>query len=130
MRIRSYLALLVCACLLGAYVLEQVLAYRFNNVQALAEEHSKSLLWEKDLQRIESTASQFLVSSDLVIGSGNTYLIFGAKNMGQYLVDELEVMQSDVRFPELTTKIYESRSSVKNIIGTLDIVSDLPTSNL
>tara|TARA_R110000744_G_scaffold81618_1_gene160289 strand:+ start:1845 stop:3845 length:2001 start_codon:yes stop_codon:yes gene_type:complete len=130
MRIRSYLALLVCACLLGAYVLEQVLAYRFNNVQALAEEHSKSLLWEKDLQRIESTASQFLVSCDLVIGSGNTYLIFGAKNMGQYLVDELEVMQSDVRFPELTSKIYESRSSVKNIIGTLDIVSDLPQSNL
>lgn len=130
MRIRSYLALLVCACLLGAYVLEQVLAYRFNSVQTLAEEHSESLLWQKDLQRVENTASQFLISSDLVIGSGNTYLIFGAKNMGDHLLDELSQMQTSNRFPKLTDKIHGALTFVRSINGILDIIADLPAKGL
>ena len=130
MRIRSYLALLVCACLLGAYVLEQVLAYRFTSVQTLAQEHSDSLLWQKDLQRIENTASQFLISSDLVIGSGNTYLIFGAKNMGEYLTNELALMQSNSPFSTLTSKIHESLTLVRSINGVLDIIADLPPTKL
>ncbi|WP_166424806.1 EAL domain-containing protein [Paraglaciecola sp. 20A4] len=130
MRIRSYLALLVCACLLGAYVLEQVLAYRFTSVQTLAEEHSNSLLWQKDLQRIENTASQFLISSDLVIGSGNTYLIFGAKNMGEHLTIELDLMQANSPFSTLTSKIHESLTLVSSINGVLDIIADLPPTKL
>ena len=43
MRIRSYLAILVLACLLGAYMLEQVLGYRFNHVQILASKHTQNL---------------------------------------------------------------------------------------
>ncbi|MGY0585499.1 MAG: putative bifunctional diguanylate cyclase/phosphodiesterase [Paraglaciecola chathamensis] len=130
MRIRSYLALLVCACLLGAYILEQVLAYRFNSVQTLESEHNESLLWQKDLQRIENTTSQFLVSADLVIGSGNTYLIFGAKNMGDYLIKELAQMQSHNRFPPLSKKISESETLVANINDVLVEVLDLPPNDL
>ncbi|QHJ13298.1 Cyclic di-GMP phosphodiesterase PdeB [Paraglaciecola mesophila] len=130
MRIRSYLALLVCACLLGAYILEQVLAYRFNSVQTLESEHNESLLWQKDLQRIENTTSQFLVSADLVIGSGNTYLIFGAKNMGEYLINELSQMHDHNRFPPLSKKISESKALVVGINNVLDKVLDLPSSDL
>ncbi|MEP0356182.1 EAL domain-containing protein [Paraglaciecola sp.] len=130
MRIRSYLALLVFACLLGAYTMEQVLAYRFTSVQILAEKHNESLLWAKDLQRIENTASQYLISSDLVIGSGNTYLIFGAKNIGDSLANELAIIEASNQFPSLKPKIQEAQSSVSNINKILDTIADIPSNKL
>ena len=103
MKISNYLATLALACLLGAYILEQVLGYHFTHVQKLAEKHTKSLLWAKDLERIENSMSQFLVSTDLVVASGNTYLIHGAKNMGHYLTTELH-----------KTKTFRKLNSIKS----------------
>jgi diguanylate cyclase (GGDEF)-like protein len=130
MRIRSYLAILVFACLLGAYILEQVLGYHFNNVQTLVDKYNKSLLWAKDLERIENSASQFLVSTDLVVASGNTYLIFGSQNMGHYLTAELTKLQSDNHFQKLNNKIKRSITNVNKINGYLDIIGNIPVDEL
>lgn len=130
MRIRSYLAILVFACLLGAYMLEQVLSYHFNNVQKLAEKNTESLLWAKDLERIENSVSQFLVSTDLVVASGNTYLIHGAKNMGNYLTTELSKVQADSHFENLNAVIKRSIVNVNQINGYLDIIGNVPENEL
>ena len=126
MRIKSYLALLVFACLIGAYTLEQVLAHYFNHVQTLAEKHNESRLWAKDLERIEISTSQFLISSDLVVGSGNTYLIFGAKNMGNYLTTELSNLYTQNYFQNLNSKIESAIlniNKIKNILNTVGNIS-------
>lgn len=130
MRIRSYLAILIFACLMGAYALEQVLAYHFNHVQALANKHNKTLLWVKDIQRIESTASQFLISSDLVVGSGNTYLIFGTKNMGEYLADEISTFSLDNQFQRLTPSINDLLANVNQINDLLYGIADVTPNGL
>ncbi|MGB2741301.1 MAG: EAL domain-containing protein [Cognaticolwellia sp.] len=130
MRIKSYLAMLVFACLLGAYSLEQVLSHYFNHVQTLAEKHNKHMLWAKDLERIENSASQFLVSSDLVIGSGNTYLIFGAKNMGNYLTTELSSLYSKNQFINLNTKINRAILNTNKINDLLDFIGNIAPSEL
>ena len=130
MRIRSYLALLVCSCLLGAYTLEQVLSYHFNHVQTLAEEHNETLLWSKDLERIENGTSQFLVSSDLIIGSGNTYLIFGAKNMGDDLTVELSNINAHERAKNIKTKIKRSIVNINKINDLLDLIGNTLPSKL
>lgn len=130
MRIRSYLAVLVFTCLLGGYMLEQVLNYHFEHVQSSADKHTKSLLWAKDLERIENSASQFLVSTDLVVASGNTYLIFGAKNMGYYLTTELSKVQKESPFSKLNTKIKTSVININKINVYLDIVGNTPADEL
>ncbi|MDX2368394.1 MAG: EAL domain-containing protein [Colwellia sp.] len=130
MRIRSYLALLVFACLLGAYMLEQVLAYHFNHVQTLVEKHSEYRLWAKDLEIIENSASQFLVSSDLVVASGNTYLIFGAKNMGDYLTTELSDVQVQNHFNNLNSRIKRSVINTGKINDLLDLIGNISPNEL
>ncbi len=130
MRIRSYLAVLVSICLLGAYALEQVIAYQFNHVQTLADKYNQSMLWAKDLERIENSAAQFLVSTDLVVASGNTYLIYGSKNMGYYLSNELaEVLTKDY-FKQFETEIKRSVTNIKKIDKYLDIIGDIPPDQL
>lgn len=130
MRIRNYLALLVFACLLGAYTLEQVLSYHFEHVQKLAEKYNKSLLWAKDLERIENSAAQFLVSADLVVASGNTYLIYGAKNMGYYLSNELAAISTENHFQKFSTEINRSLKNVDIINNYLDIIGNIPLDEL
>ncbi|WP_028868258.1 putative bifunctional diguanylate cyclase/phosphodiesterase [Psychromonas arctica] len=126
MRIRSYLAILVFACLLGGYTLEQVLGYHFNHVQILASKHTQSLLRAKDFERIENSTSQFLVSTDLVIASGNTYLIFGAKNMGDYISTELSKIQDANLSPALNAEIKQTIIALKKINSYLDTIGKLP----
>jgi len=130
MRIRSYLAILVLACLLGAYLLEQVIGYHFNHVQILTSKHTESLLRAKDFERIESSASQFLVSTDLVIASGNTYLILGTKNMGDYINAELSKIISVKFSSELNAEINKAIIDIKKINAYLDIIADVPEQEL
>lgn len=130
MRIRSYLALLVFACLLGAYTLEQVLTQYFNHVQTMTEKHNKHLLWAKDLERIEMSTSQFLVSTDLVIGSGNSYLILGAINMANYLDTELSSLRTRNHFPVLNNNINRAILNTHKITTILDIIGNIAPSKL
>lgn len=130
MRIRNYLAILVLACLLGAHILERVLDYHFNHVQALIEKNTRSLLWEKDLVSIENSMSQFLVSTDLVIASGNTYLIHGTKNMGHHLTTEISKIEANNPFKSTNTEIKRIIISIEKIINYLDIISNTPKDQL
>jgi diguanylate cyclase (GGDEF)-like protein len=111
-------------------MLEQVLNYHFEHVQSSADKQTKSLLWEKDLERIENSVSQFLVSTDLVVASGNTYLILGAKNMGYYLTTELSKVKQENPFPKLNTKIKTSVININKINGYLDTVGNTPADEL
>jgi len=130
MRIRSYLAVLVSTCLLGAYALEQVIAYQFTHVQALADKYNQSMLWAKDLERIENSAAQFLVSTDLVVASGNTYLIYGSKNMGYYLSNELTEISVENYFKKFNNEIQRSINNIVEINKYLDIIGDIPPEEL
>lgn len=130
MRIRTYLAILVSTCLLSAYTLEQVIAYQFTHVQILADKYNQSLLWAKDLERIENSAAQFLVSSDLVVASGNTYLIYGSKNMGYYLNNELTEISTKDYFNKFENEINRSITNIKKINKYLDIIGDIPAEQL
>jgi len=129
MRIRSYLAVLVIACLLGGYLLEQVLGIHFDHAQILAEKHTESLLWEKDLQRIEDSASQFLVSTDLVIASGNTYLILGAQNMGEHLLEEFAIIREDDHFNNSRTEVERTVMNITQINHYLDLIGNMPATD-
>jgi len=130
MRIRHYLAILVLACLMGAYTLEQILGVHFEHAQILASKHTQSLLRAKDFERIENSASQFLVSTDLVIASGNTYLILGAKNMGDYLSTELSKIQGVDLSSELNEEIKKTIININIINAYLDTIANVPEKEL
>ena len=130
MRIRSYLAILVFSCLIGAYALEQVLGFHFNHVQILASKHTQSLLRAKDFERIENSISQFLISADLVIASGNTYLIMGTKNIGENISRNLVVVQNQSLPPLMNDEIEKTILNIKKINTHLDGVAEIPDKEL
>ncbi len=124
------MAILVCSCLIGAYALEQVLGFHFNHVQILANKHTQSLLRAKDFERIENSISQFLVSADLVIASGNTYLILGAKNMGEHISNDLLTLQNQNLPTSMHVEIEKTVLNIKKINAYLETVGNIPEKEL
>jgi len=130
MRIRSYLAILVFSCLIGAYTLEQVLGFHFNHVQILASKHTQSLLRAKDFERIENSISQYLISADLVIASGNTYLIMGTKNIGESINNNLASLQNQSLPTFMNDEIAKAILNIKTINAHLETIAEIPDQEL
>jgi diguanylate cyclase (GGDEF)-like protein len=94
MKIGTYVAILIAACLVGGYFIEFVLSGQFNSFNQASTRHNDNRLWLKDFERVVSDSNQYLISVDLIIASGQTYLAQGAKNKGQLIATELRVLES------------------------------------
>ncbi|ARN74665.1 EAL domain-containing protein [Oceanicoccus sagamiensis] len=95
MRIKVYLAILVFCCLLSGYALDQVLSLQFRQLQWLDHKLHENRLLAKDLERIKGNAAQYLVSTDLIMGSGSSYLAHGAIKIGNYLIEDLRRVRNE-----------------------------------
>ncbi len=110
MRIRNYLLILTLSCLAGGYVLEQVLSHQFKTMDVRGERYSRELLWAKDLHRARENVSQYLVSVDLILGSGNTYILYGTLKRGQALQEELSELFKPQNAPSPLSETLSTRS--------------------
>ena len=94
MRIRSYLAILVVILLVGGNGVQYFLNEKFFAISEQSQEHVEALLWQKDFQRISADINQYLISTDLVIGSSETYLADGALRKGRLIASGLKTLAS------------------------------------
>jgi diguanylate cyclase (GGDEF)-like protein len=127
MRIRTYLAVLIFTSLLGGYSLEYVLSNQFIKLKQYNNIFTQQRLLVKDLEHVKSSISQFLVSADLVLASGNTYLVFGAQQQAFLLNKELNNIKdkmSDNRGAMQLGKILEAVNGINHIFEQT-IQSDL-----
>ncbi|WDE08571.1 EAL domain-containing protein [Thalassomonas viridans] len=94
MSIKTYLALLVWGCLAGGYALEQYLMSQGQHIQSLENKLKNEQLWAKDVTRINNALVHFLTSADLILGSGNTYLLYGNSRISHSLINDLDITAS------------------------------------
>lgn len=93
MKVGTYLAILIFACLIGGYLIEIVLSGQFTNYNVASGQFSENRLWLRDLDRVISDSNQYLISTDLILGSGETYLTSGARAKGELIADNLLELQ-------------------------------------
>ena len=90
MSVRTYLTILVMACLTGGYIVEYVVSQRLSQNAELATSHQRYLLIKKDFDHLRLNAKQLLVSADLIFGSGETYLTGGAINQATLIGEQFD----------------------------------------
>jgi diguanylate cyclase (GGDEF)-like protein len=115
MKIKSYLATVILTCLIGGYLIESVLSRQFNSVQAATDQHSHSISWQKDYERIVQDMSQFLITTDLVLGSDATYLARGAVAKGRVIAQSLEELSKQPAPVELGNELTDAATTVTTI---------------
>ena len=95
MPIRFYLSILVSVCLVGGYLVEYFSDGRHNSYQALADVQNNRLLIEKDYDYFQKNVSQLIISTDLILGSSETYLINGAIDQIRSLLSQAKAITDD-----------------------------------
>ncbi len=134
MRVKDYLTVVVVVSLVSAFLVE-----RF--VVGQSERAKAELMQEADIQRanaefgyINTNISQFLLSADLVIGSGETYLIAGALEQGSVLSEQLSQFRDrsspsslSAQYDNLGRAITEITTIIEdvNAIGAVDRDAEL-----
>ncbi len=92
MRVRSYIAALILGCCLGGLVLFGSVLSLQQRVEVAAKAASDSALAVRDVGRLSDSLTQWLLLSDLILGSDETYLVDGALK----LAGELERMLAQI----------------------------------
>jgi len=78
MRIKYYLATLIFACLASAYAVEYHLSTRHQGIQVQSQQHLEYHLALNDLLRVKKDLAQYMLTTDLVLGNDQTYLLDSA----------------------------------------------------
>ena len=85
MRVRTYLIALILGCCLSGLGVFIALEYLHGRFERVAAEVSRLAINLRDLDRFEASMRQWLVLSDLIFGSNETYLVDGALNVSMEL---------------------------------------------
>ena len=119
MPIRYYLSILVASCLIGGYLVEWLSDGRHNNYQALADAHNQRLLIKKDFDYFQQNVSQLLISADLILGSGETYLIQGALTQSHSLMVQAQTIADDPMLANKQGVAVKLLTSLEDINSTI-----------
>jgi len=115
MKIKSYLAILIIACLIGGYLVEHIQSGSHSAQQIQLEKHNNARLWLKDLDRVDADTSQYLISADLIIASGESYLVAGTQTKGRLIIQTIrQLVQDNLLLPQ-TRQLSHSAQQVKQI---------------
>lgn len=126
MRIKGYLATVILACLAGGYLIELLLSHQFRIAHDASEKHMQSVLWNKDIESLAIDISQYLITADLVLGSGQTYLVKGGVSKGRFIIKSLESLGAQDAPILITNELTESASVISNISLYLEEAAMLP----
>lgn len=123
MPIRYYLSILVASCLIGGYLVEWLSDGRHNNYQSLADAHNQRLLIKKDFDYFQQNVSQLLISADLILGSGETYLIQGALTQSHSLMVQAQTIADDPMLANKQGVAVKLLTSLEDINSTIRAAS-------
>ena len=96
MYVRNYLMLLIFGCSVCSLAVFFILGFFFNQEEFAAARVNNGALVLRDLERIESGFSQWLLLSDLVIGSDESYLTDGAIQLSKELIEVTQQLRSEL----------------------------------
>lgn len=101
MKVRSYLTIIVFACLVGGYVIQYMLGSQRDEVKQATKDFHVNEISVKDFSYLKQNVSQLLVSADLIFASNVTYLIAGAVEQSSLLLEQTDgLLTSDSIFKD------------------------------
>ena len=125
MRIRSYITLLIMFCLAGGFLVEYVIIRKHDAHAQLEAEHAHNRITQSQLEHLAANVSQFLISVDLILGTGETYLLDGALDNSRLLKQTLSDLADHPLLSNLGDEIESVHSSVDSIEALLDVAGKL-----
>lgn len=93
MKIRSYLAILLAITLVCGLGTDIINARQYKSLNNATAKYTQALLYQKDLNRIMADGKQYLISTDLILASGQSYLALGTLEKGASIIQELDMLQ-------------------------------------
>ena len=96
MRIGQYILVLIVTCTLGGVLLAGGLYWSQNATQTQADVANQAVIDTHRVRRLDENLSQWLLWSDLILGSGNTYLVTGALEQVEGLDELLKELKAGV----------------------------------
>jgi diguanylate cyclase (GGDEF)-like protein/PAS domain S-box-containing protein len=129
MRIRSYITLLIMACLAGGFLVEYVIIRQHDAHARMEAEHAHNRITQSQLEHLSANLSQFLISVDLTLGTGETYLLAGAVDNARLLKQTLGDLAEQPLLSNLGNEIENMRTNVDGIASLLDVAGKLTGEN-
>ncbi|MFK8018444.1 MAG: putative bifunctional diguanylate cyclase/phosphodiesterase [Pseudomonadales bacterium] len=119
MKIRSLLAVAILGCLAAGFILEFSLAHQFSKVHDAANKARNLTLWTSKLDRVSGDIRQLLISTELILGNDESYLVEGATRKADLISESLSALGNDANTPQDLTDI------VQNLAPNLHSISRL-----
>ncbi|MEO1036613.1 MAG: EAL domain-containing protein [Pseudomonadota bacterium] len=125
MRVKDYLTIVIAVCLVSAFAIEAFLSAQFDQARRHMIEQSQSERLASEFSYIENNLAQFLLSADLIIGSGETYLIPGSLEQGSVLVEQLETFRNHAQFPSQDAGLALLAETVFGVCGLIESAAQI-----
>ncbi len=125
LRINHHIAIVITACCLGGLALTFGLAIGYQRVVSASERLGPNSAALRDVSHLKTLTRQWLVTSDLVLGSGETYLASGASQQAT----GMSSIMSELRLSPLTQKnlgdVESIQQAIDGILQSIELSSTL-----
>jgi len=125
LRVSAYMAIVILVCSMGGLSLALGLSWAYADLDRDVEAYGAQSALLRDLSRLEEDLAQWAVTSDLVYGSGDTYLIDGAIRRGDAIQRTIMRIHADevasAFFPTLDRIEYLVEANVDRLRSIVEI---------
>ncbi|MFK7814888.1 MAG: putative bifunctional diguanylate cyclase/phosphodiesterase [Gammaproteobacteria bacterium] len=126
MKIKTYFAVIILSCLVCGYFLEIIISKKQFSVESLSNKTVSDQFLIDEFERFQKEIIQFYISTDLVLGSGETYLINGAVNKGDLLSTSLSNFLTHQDLFKNEVLLIEAKHDINRINSLLLQSQDTP----
>jgi diguanylate cyclase (GGDEF)-like protein len=125
MKIKHYLAILICSCLGLGYGMEALLSnYQQKTQNLIALEYQYSIA-TRDIDRLQNDTLQYIISIDLILGSDQNYLLPGALKIGKLITQQIDTKEGLLQ-QRYTKELGEAKNIINKTLLFLEKSNHLP----
>ncbi|MGB0714405.1 MAG: ATP-binding protein [Phycisphaerae bacterium] len=118
MSIRYYQAIAISICLFTGLVLAGTVGLAYRHAETTAMQLGPDSVAAKDVVRLQRFIQQWLTSVDLIVGSGETYLVDGATDQASYLAEMLD----DISTSRLVEDSHAELATIRRTVQDVDTI--------
>ncbi len=128
MKIKHYLVIVILGSLGLGYAMEALLSSKYRYNQKMIEINNNYKLAIKDIDRLRSDINQYLISTDLILGSDQNYLLPSTFKKGKLIIQQTNKAKENLPTDNYKKGLEESRLLIttinKNISSSIEIKSE------
>ncbi len=103
--------------------------HQYEKIQHYSDQHMQSSLMRKDLDRLQNDVSQYLITIDLILGNGQSYLLDGATKKGSLMLQQLQTITENPMSSKFTANLKIVHEALTDINQLLETAATLSSEN-